>query len=60
MTKFVVAVVEDAPSYWTALLSDGSVQHLDATSYSRALEEADQRFGVAYLQQINVVDDEEV
>ena len=57
MKRYLVAVREDAPSYWSAMFSDGSFEQLDARYYSEALEEADRRFGVADLQQIEMEED---
>lgn len=57
MRRFVMAVVEDAPSYWSALFDDGSSEQLDANCYSDAVTEADQRFGVAELQHIEMEED---
>ena len=57
MKRYLVAVREDAPSYWSAMFSDGSFEQLDATYYSEAVAEADQRFGVAELQQIEMEED---
>jgi len=39
------------------MFSDGSFEQLDATGYSAAVEEADLRFGVACLQQIELEED---
>jgi len=57
MKRYLVAVREDAPSYWSAMFSDGSFEQLDATYYSEAVAEADQRFGVAELQHIEMEED---
>ena len=57
MKRYLVAVREDAPSYWSAMFSDGSFEQLDAAYYSEAVAEADQRFGVADLQQIDLEED---
>lgn len=57
MRKYVVAVVQDAPSYWSALFNDGSTEQLDATIYSDAVTEADLRFGVATTQQFELEED---
>ena len=57
MKRYLVAVREDAPSYWSAMFSDGSFEQLDATYYSEAVAEADLRFGVAELQQIEMEED---
>ena len=57
MKRYFVTVVEDAPSYWSALFSDGSFEQLDALYYSDAQAEADRRFGVADLQQIEMEED---
>ncbi|NCZ29277.1 MAG: hypothetical protein EBX67_05315 [Betaproteobacteria bacterium] len=54
MSRYVVSITSDAPSYWSALFNDGSVEQLDAVTYSEAREEADQRFGVSQTQQIEL------
>ncbi len=54
MSRYVVDITSDAPSYWSALFNDGSVEMLDAVTYSEAREEADQRFGVSQIQQIEL------
>lgn len=57
MKRYLVTVREDAPSYWSAMFNDGSFEQLDATYYSEAVEEADLRFGVANLQQVELEED---
>lgn len=57
MKRYLVTVREDAPSYWSAMFSDGSFEQLDATGYSAAVEEADLRFGVANIQQVEMEED---
>ena len=57
MKRYLVAVREDAPSYWSAMFSDGSFEQLDAVYYSDAQAEADRKFGVAELQQIEMEED---
>ena len=57
MKRIVVAVMEDAPSYWSALFDDGSTEQLDATGYSAAVEEADQRFGAGIQDQLDLEED---
>ena len=54
MSRYVVDIISDAPTYWSALFNDGSVEMLDAVTYSEAREEADQRFGVSQIQQIEL------
>ena len=54
MSRYVVDITSDAPSYWSALFNDGSVELLDAVTYSEAREEVDQRFGVSQIQQIEL------
>ena len=57
MSRYVVDIISDAPTYWSALFSDGSIVTLDATNWSEAREEADQRFGVAQTQQVDIEED---
>ena len=57
MSRYVVDITSDAPTYWSALFNDGSVELLDAVTYSEAREEADQRFGVSQTQQVDIEED---
>jgi len=57
MSRYVVDIISDAPAYWSALFNDGSVEQLDAVTYSEAREEADHRFGVGQTQQVDIEED---
>jgi hypothetical protein len=54
MSRYVVDVISDSPHYWSVLFNDGSTERLQASSWSAAEEEADQRFGVSQTQQIEL------
>jgi len=57
MSRYVVDITSDAPSYWSALFNDGSVVMLRAVTYSEALEEVDKDFGVSQTQQVDIEED---
>jgi len=57
MSRYVVKITSDAPSYWSALFNDGSLVQLRATTYSEAQEEADHYFGVRQTQQVDTEED---
>ena len=59
MKRIVVAVMEDAPSYWSVLFDDGSSELLDASNYNDAQDEADRKFGALSTIEHESVDDEQ-